>query len=57
MINEMLHAIKERQAEIRLALANGRASDYPSYQHWVGEYQGLQWVLDTIDKKLAETDL
>lgn len=52
----MIHVIKERCAVIRLSLAQGHASDFEAYQRLVGEYQGLQWVLDAIDTKLAEQD-
>jgi hypothetical protein len=56
MLSEIIHMIKERQAELRLSLAVGHASTYDSYSRMVGEYQGLQWMLDTIDMKLAEKE-
>ena len=48
--------IKERQAALRLSLAQGHAPNFETYQRLVGEYQGLQWMLDAIDAKLAEQD-
>ena len=56
MIHETVHIIKTRQAEVRLALAEGHAATFDAYQRLVGEYQGLQWVLDTLDAKLAEAE-
>lgn len=56
MILELVHMIKQRQAEIRLSLAEGHASDFQAYQRCVGEYQGLQWTLDTLNAKLAENE-
>jgi hypothetical protein len=48
--------MKTRQAEIRLALAEGHASNFEAYQRCVGEYQGIQWVLDSLNAKLAENE-
>lgn len=56
MINEIIHVVKVRQGEIRLALAEGHATSFEVYQRLVGEYQGLQWLLDTLDVKLAEKE-
>ncbi len=56
MIGALIHVIKERQATLRLSLAQGSAPNFEAYQRLVGEYQGLQWLLDTIDAKLAEQD-
>ena len=56
MIGALIHVVKERQAMIRLSLAQGHAANFEAYQRLVGEYQGLQWVLDAIDAKLAEQD-
>jgi hypothetical protein len=56
MINEIIHVVKTRQGEIRLALAEGHATSFDAYQRLVGEYQGLQWMVDTLDVKLAERE-
>jgi len=56
VIGALIHVIKERQAALRLSLAQGRAPNFETYQRLVGEYQGLQWTLDAIDAKLAEQD-
>lgn len=56
MILELVHAIKTRQAEIRLALVDNPVSSFEIYLRLVGEYQGLQWTLDTLNAKLAENE-
>ena len=56
MISELLHQIQVRQAEIRLSLVNNPVGDHVTYSRIVGEYQGLQWVLDTLNMKLAENE-
>lgn len=54
MIEPLLHRIKLKQAEISHALANGSASTWEAYQRLVGEYQGLQDVLDMVNNMLEE---
>jgi hypothetical protein len=54
MIPLVIHVIKLRQAEIAHSLALGTAFNWESYQRMVGEHQGLQYVLDSIDKMLDE---
>ena len=54
MIPSVIHVIKLRQAEIAHSLALGNAFNCESYQRMVGEHQGLQFVLDSIDKMLDE---
>ena len=54
MISELIHAIKVRQVDISISLANGNASTWESYQKMVGEYQGYQVVLNLIESKLEE---
>jgi hypothetical protein len=56
MILELIHMIKQRQAEIRLALVESPVSNHEIYLRIVGEYQGLQWTLDNLNAKLAEND-
>lgn len=54
MIPQLIHVIKLRQAEIAQSLSLGNAFNWESYQRMVGEVQGLQYVLDSIDKMLDE---
>jgi hypothetical protein len=54
MISALIHVVKLRQAEIGLSLASGNASTWEAYQRMVGENQGLQFVLDSIDRMLEE---
>ena len=54
MIEQLIHRIKIRQAEIRESLANGHPINWESYQRLVGEYQGLQDAMDMIDSMLEE---
>lgn len=54
MIEQLIHVVKLRQAEIGLALAQGSATTWESYQRIVGEWQGMQYILDSIDKILEE---
>lgn len=56
MITDIIHIIKQRQAEIRLSLVDNPVGNYDSYNRLVGEYQGLQWVMDSLNAKLAEND-
>lgn len=54
MIAQLIHVIKLRQAEVAQSLASGNAFNWESYQRMVGEVQGMQYVLDSIDKMLDE---
>lgn len=56
MIVELIHQIKHRQAEIRLSLVENPVANHEIYLRVVGEYQGLQWTLDTLNAKLAENE-
>jgi len=56
MILELVHILKTRQAEIRLSLVDNPVSSHEIYLRLVGEYQGLQWTLDTLNAKLAENE-
>jgi len=56
MIDQLIHQIKTRQAELHIALATGGAVTWESYQRMVGEYQGLQNALIMIDNILKEKD-
>ena len=54
MIEQLIHRIKVRQAEIQVSLANGMPINWESYQRMVGEFQGLQAAMDMIDNMLDE---
>ena len=54
MIEQLIHRIKVRQAEIQVSLANGMPINWESYQRMVGEFQGLQSTMDMIDNMLDE---
>jgi len=54
MIEQLIHRIKVRQAELQLALAVGSPINWETYQRLVGEYQGLQRTMDMIDSMLDE---
>jgi hypothetical protein len=54
MLEQLIHRIKIRQAELHLSLANGIPASWDAYQRMVGEYQGLQLALDMVDNMLDE---
>jgi hypothetical protein len=54
MIEQLIHRVKLKQAEISIALATGSCMTWEAYQRLVGEYQGLQDVLDMVDNMLEE---
>ena len=54
MIEQLIHRIKVRQAEIQVSLATGMPMNWESYQRMVGEFQGLQATMDMIDNMLDE---
>ena len=54
MIDQLIHRIKIRQAEIQVSLAAGMPMNWESYQRMVGEFQGLQSAMDMIDNMLDE---
>jgi hypothetical protein len=54
MIEALIHRIKIRQNELQLSLAQGVPMNWEAYQRIVGNYQGLQAVLDIIDNMLEE---
>lgn len=54
MIDALIHRIRIKQAEISLALATGSPMTWEAYQRLVGQYQGLQEVLDMVDSMLEE---
>ena len=54
MIEQLIHRIKVRQAELQISLAGGNAMTWEAYQRMVGEHQGLQMAMDMIDNMLEE---
>ena len=54
MIDQLIHRIKVRQAELQVSLAQGTPMTWEAYQRMVGEHQGLQSALDIIDNMLEE---
>lgn len=54
MIDALIHRIKLRQAEMQVALAQGTPASWDTYQRMVGQYEGLQTVMDLIDSMLEE---
>ena len=54
MIEQLIHRIKVRQAELQISLAAGNAMTWEAYQRMVGEHQGLQTAMDMIDSMLEE---
>ena len=54
MIEQLIHRIKVRQAELQISLAQGNAMTWEAYQRMVGEHQGLQTAMDMIDTMLEE---
>mgnify|MGYP003353993340 CR=1 len=54
MIEQLIHRIKVRQAELQVSLAIGTPVTWDAYQRIVGEYQGLNSVLNIIDNMLEE---
>lgn len=56
MIDQLIHVIKLRQAEIGMSLAQGNAVTWEAYQRMVGEAQGIQFALDAIDRILAQEE-
>lgn len=54
MLEQLIHRVKIRQAELQVAMGNGVPASWDAYQRMVGEHQGLQKTLDIIDAMLEE---
>jgi len=52
----LIHVIKLRQAELAASLAFGNATTWEAYQRMVGEYQGLQYVMNSFDRMAEEEE-
>ena len=55
-IEDLIGAIKARQAEIAASLAGGTATTWESYQRLVGQNLGLQEALDILNNLLKEDE-
>ena len=56
MIEQLIHRIKVRQAELQISLAVGNAMTWEAYQRMVGEAQGIQFALDAINRILEQEE-
>jgi len=56
-IQQLIHIVKLKQAEIKFSTATGVPQSWDSYQRMVGVHQGLQDVLDMIDNMLEEDEV
>jgi len=54
MIDQLIHKIKLRQADIERSLSDGFARTYDHYQHLVGLHSGLQEAQRMIERLLDE---
>ena len=54
MLEQLIHRIKIRQAELQLSLAAGIPASWEGYQRMVGEHNGLQEAMNMIDAMLDE---
>ena len=56
ILNDLISAVKARQADLQQSLVDGYAINYESYQRVVGQYAGLQESLDILDNLMKEKD-
>jgi hypothetical protein len=56
ILNDLISAVKARQADLQQSLVEGYAINYESYQRVVGQYAGLQESLDILDNLMKEKD-
>lgn len=54
MIEQLIRAIKGKQAEIAFSLTAGYVVNFETYQRLVGKHEGLQDALNEIEKLLEE---
>jgi hypothetical protein len=54
--SDIIHAVKARQSEIAIALAQGSATTWEAYQRLVGEYDGLERTLEIINNLLEKEE-
>jgi hypothetical protein len=55
-VEDFIGAIKVRQAEIASSLVAGNAVNFETYQRLVGQHQGLEEALYTLNNLLKEED-
>jgi hypothetical protein len=53
-VSDLVGAIKARQAEIKLSLAEGNPATWEAYQRVVGQHQGLEEALELLNNLLKE---
>lgn len=56
ILNDLISAVKARQADLQQSLVEGYAINYESYQRVVGQYAGLQESLNILDNLMKEKD-
>jgi len=55
-LNDLIDAIKDKQAEIGNSLLSGFVVNFETYQRLVGQNQGLQEALDILNNLLKEEE-
>jgi hypothetical protein len=55
-VEDFIGAIKVRQAEIASSLVAGNAVNFETYQRLVGQHQGLEEALITLNNLLKDED-
>lgn len=55
-VEDFIGAIKVRQAEIASSLVSGNAVNFETYQRLVGQHQGLEEALITLNNLLKDED-
>lgn len=55
-LNDLIGAIKDKQAEIGNSLLSGFVVNFETYQRLVGQNQGLQEALDILNNLLKEEE-
>lgn len=56
-ISDFIGAVKSRQHAIADSLVDGNAINFETYQRLVGQHQGLEEALDTLNHLLKEEDI
>jgi hypothetical protein len=56
-VSDFVGAIEERKKAIAQSLVGGHAINFETYQRLVGQHQGLEEALDTLNHLLKEEDI
>jgi hypothetical protein len=56
VLEDLIASIEKRKQEIAISLAEGHASSMEAYRTLVGQRQGLQMALDSLNDLLEEKD-